>query len=354
MKICYFGIYDPEFSRNKIYIDGLRKNGVEVVECNDRSQGITKFWNLYKKHSELKNKYDVMIVGYPSQIVVLLAKLISSKKVILDALCSLYEGEVISRGVSKWSYDACKTWIIDYVAYRAADLVFVETRAQIDFFVRHFYIERGKCVRIFTGVRDDVFYIDPHIKKKLVFTVLFRGQFLPEAGIDVILSAAQRLQSEHIHFLFLGKDFSKVKVSERVQELGLHNVSVNNTFLSEDDKRVQMLSCHISLGQFARHSRLKRTIPHKAFETVALGLPYVTGRAGGILELLTDRENCLMVNLGDAKDLAEKILELKNDPILFKKIADNGHALYLAKLTPKHITSEIMKEIVSRGFVAKI
>ena len=34
LHVCYFGAYREEYSRNRIMIEGLRRNGVEVVECH--------------------------------------------------------------------------------------------------------------------------------------------------------------------------------------------------------------------------------------------------------------------------------------------------------------------------------
>ena len=35
IKVCYFGTYRAAYSRNKIMIEGLRRNGVEVLECHE-------------------------------------------------------------------------------------------------------------------------------------------------------------------------------------------------------------------------------------------------------------------------------------------------------------------------------
>src|SRR3989344_6457800 len=97
MRICYFGIYNPEESRNKIYIKGFKEHGVEIIECRDVTRGPLKYLYLFWKHWKIRNKYDFLIVGYPGHVVVPFAKLISKKPVILDALCSLYEGVIVSR-----------------------------------------------------------------------------------------------------------------------------------------------------------------------------------------------------------------------------------------------------------------
>jgi glycosyltransferase involved in cell wall biosynthesis len=288
-----------------------------------------------------------MIVGYPSQVAVPLAKLISRKKVVLDALASLYEGEIVSRGGGV--FKAWKTWLVDFSAYFFADLILVESNAQIDFFVKSFFVSEKKLRRVFTGASDKLFFPDSNVVKRALFTVVFRGQFLPEAGVDTILESAKILQEkntlENIQFLFMGKDFGHKKLSEKIKELDLKNVEVVSSFLSFQEIREKMLACHVSLGQFGKHERLDRTIPHKAFETLALCLPYITARSKGVLELLTDRENCLMTHVADSKDLVEKILELKRNPDLANKIAGAGLALYKEKLTPKVLAKQIITEI---------
>ena len=99
MKVCYFGIYDSNYPRNRILIDGLRENGAEVIECNSRASGLKKFFELYKKHRALQGNYDVMVVGYMGHLVVPLARLICRKRIVFDAFLSMYDSMVSDRGV---------------------------------------------------------------------------------------------------------------------------------------------------------------------------------------------------------------------------------------------------------------
>src|SRR3990167_10336608 len=94
MTVLYFGTYDPEYSRNAVLISGLRQSGVEVIECRDSSPGIRKFINLFKKHRQLKNQYDVMVVVFLGQQIVPFAKIISRKPIVFDAFLSLYDSNV--------------------------------------------------------------------------------------------------------------------------------------------------------------------------------------------------------------------------------------------------------------------
>ena len=48
IKVCYFGFYNPDYSRNRELIRGLKENGVEVIECKQNPKEKNKYWNLLK------------------------------------------------------------------------------------------------------------------------------------------------------------------------------------------------------------------------------------------------------------------------------------------------------------------
>lgn len=343
MTICYFGIYDPKEGRNKIYLSGLRQSGVKVIECRSEKKGWRKYFDLYRRHSKIKNHYDFLIVGYPGHIVVPLAKIVSRKKVVLDALCTRWEGVMISREFySPWSPRAWKIWLIDWLSSKLADLILVETEAQRRFFIERFSLRPDKVATIFTGADDTVFHPNPSIKKRKTFAVVFRGKFLPEAGARHIIKAAKLLEDKGIDFIVMGSGYLEEEIKLLVGGLKPKNLTLISGFLDWETIIGNMLSCHVSLGQLEDHERLSRTIPHKAFESLALGLPCVTARATGISEVLTDRINCLMVEPSDPEDLARKLLFLKNNPNLAKAIAQNGYELFTEKFTPRKLAEDII------------
>lgn len=358
LKILYFGIYRSDFGRNKVYITGLRQNGIEITECLDDSSGLKKYWKLWKKYRLLEKDYDFILVGYPGYMIVPFAKLISKKPIIFDALCTLYEGEIISREKYKFN-PLMRVWIIliDWVAVKCADLVLVETNAQKEYFIKKFSLysaadkgKKDKVVRIFTGVDETIFYNDPSIKKRTVFTAVFRGRLLPEAGSEYIVQAAKLLENDHINFLIIGGGLMEGKLESLVKSLKLRNLEWTKEYLSSDELRRRILECHVSIGQVSNHERLARTIPHKAFETLSMSMPYVTSRTACIGEVFTDKENCLLVEQANAKDLAMKIKELKNNPDLASRIAKKGKELYDKQLTPAVLGRDILNAL-GKNFV---
>jgi len=338
--ICYFGIHDPNFSRNSIFKKGLIENGANIIECVDRSPGIAKFFSLFLKHRKIRNSYDFLIVGYTGYLAVPLAKIISKKPVIFDALCTLWESETLSHRASYLKQ--IQTKIIDWLAIKFADVVLVETFAQKKFFEKRFGGQTGKYRVVYTGADDSIFFSDLSDVKLPKFTVLFRGRLTPESGIEYVLEAANILRNDDINFRIIGFGILLEETKKKISDLNLKNAELISNELPFNTLREKMLECRISLGQFENNPRLQRTIPHKCFETLAMGMPYITARTPAVGELLKDGESCLFVNLADSKDLAEKILTLKDNLGLMNKIGENGRRVYKEKLAPKILAKNIL------------
>ncbi|KKS39421.1 MAG: Glycosyl transferase group 1 [Parcubacteria group bacterium GW2011_GWD2_42_14] len=343
--VLYFGNIDLEVSRNKIYVDGLRKNGVEVLLCVDRSRGIRKYWNLYKKHKELLGKYDALIVGYGGYVTVPMAKLISNKPVIFDALCSFYETEILSRDALKEiPFRILYVRFIDWLSTYFADKILVESNKQKEYFSEKLKVKSEKLLTVYTGVDDSIFKFDESIEKYEKFTVLFRGRIMSEAGVPTIIKTAKFLENKNIDFLIIGHGYNDaMREFEKVlKEENPKNVTYVGKQLPFDELVILMQKCHVSLGQFAKHERLERTIPHKAYESLALKLPYITARTGGVQEVLQEDVHCLMVNPEDPEDLAQKIKLICKDGSLREKLSDAGYLLYKERFSPKEVVSSIV------------
>ncbi|MEA2715129.1 MAG: hypothetical protein QOG91_157 [Candidatus Parcubacteria bacterium] len=345
--VLYFGIFDPNFSRNRVFAAGLKANGINVIVCTDTSPGLLKYWRLFRKHRTVRDQYDAVIVGFPGYAAAPLAKLIArrGRPVIFDALCSFYETQIISRDAYRGNpLRIPYVRSIDWLAARSADFILVETERQKEYFAEELGVPRGKCVVVYTGADDSVFHPDDSVKKRERFTVLFRGRITPEAGAIHVLGAAKLLENEDIDFLVIGFGWGSVmeKFDAALASLKLKNIRHIREQIPIEELRKLSLGCHVSLGQFAFCERLKRTIPHKAFESMAMKIPYITARAGGVAEIFSDRENCLMVDPADPADIAAKITMLKNDAALAHRLADNALALYQSRFTPQKIVKPII------------
>ena len=89
-KVLFFGIYDPNYSRNVVLKQGFRENGWQVVECrvNPRfNLGLKKYWQLWREGARInKEKFDLVIVAFPGHTVVWLARFLFGRKIIFDTI----------------------------------------------------------------------------------------------------------------------------------------------------------------------------------------------------------------------------------------------------------------------------
>ena len=76
-------------------------------------------------------------------------------------------------------------------------------------------------------------------------------------------------------------------------------------------------------------------------ERMVSGLVVVATPRGGTIEILTDGENGLLFTPGDAEDLARKITQLVEDPILLRRLANAGQQTVMERFTMTRMMDEV-------------
>lgn len=346
MTICYFGIYNPEYGRNRVIVKGLKKNGVKIIECRSKGKGIIKYWNLFKEHVKIKGKYDLMIVGYPGYQTMILARFLTRKPIIFDAFTSIYDAMVEDRKlVKRNNLKALYYWSLDWLSCRLANKILLDTREQIDYFVKTFYLKPEKFYRLFVSTDEDLIYPLPAKKREEEnFLVHFHGNFIPLQGVEYIVRAAKILEQEKISFNIVGKGQEYEKIIKLAKELEVANINFIDSVPYEKLKEYMAVS-DICLGIFGDTAKAQRVIPNKVYEAIACAKPVITAESSAIKELFADQENIITSKPADANDLAEKILKLKLDQSLRLRIGQRAFNLFQEKLLPKNIIKDLLTKI---------
>lgn len=350
MAVCYFGIYKSAYTRNRIMIQGLRENGVEVLECNTRETVFGKYVYLARNYWKIRKRCDVIIVGFPGHTIMplawLLAKL-SGKKIIFDVFVSLYDSIILDRkSHSKISLAALKYWLLDWWSCRLADSLISETEAYADYFAKTFGVKKNKFRIVLVGSDDSVLYPRQREKPNQKFLVHFHGTYLPIQGIPYIVKAAKILENEGIEFNLIGKLGTYGEAIDLTKSLNLKNINFID-YMPYEKLAEYMAQADICLGFFGLPEKAKRCGAFKVVEALAMKRALVTADTSAMRELLSDRKNVLFCRGADEKDLAAKILELKNNPKLRERIAENGYKTFKENLTPKALGKEL-KEIIKK------
>jgi glycosyltransferase involved in cell wall biosynthesis len=350
LRICFFGAYDPAYSRNRVLLRGLKENGVEVVECNTHLGGLRKYWDLIKKHWQLRNQYEVMLVAFPSFQVMILARLLTRKKIIFDAFLSIYEANIIDRKVAKAStLRALYYWLLDWLSCKLANVVLLDTNAHIDFFVREFSLPRKKFFRVFVGTDPSIFY--PSEKSNNLtnkkFIVHFHGSYIPLQGIEHIINAAKILENENIRFNLIGTGQVYNQIRRLADKLNLKNVNFIGKipYVQLADKIRESDLC---LGIFGDNQKAKAVIPNKAFETIACAKPLITADTLAIGEAFEHGKNCWLVPAADPEALAEAIIYLRGNHEVREKITSGGYELFITHMLPNILTRQLVDLIKNK------
>ena len=355
MRILYFGYYDPEYPRNKTLIKGLRANGAEVLEINSRSKSFLKYFKLFFLYLSKNYQFDAMVVGFPGQESMFLAKLLKvlrlthGQPVIFDTFTSHFGGHILDRG--KFGKNSLRArWYkwLDKKSVNWSDLALLDTDAHINFFVNEFGLPREKFRKILVGTDSSIFYPREVQKNTHNFLVYFQGNYIPLQGVEYIIKAAKLLESENIVFNLLGRGQTYQENLELAKKLEIKNINFIDRVSYE--KLANYISmADISLGIFGDTLKTRLVIPNKVFESIACAKPVITADTPAARELFIDQENILFCQRANPEDLAEKILKLKEDESLRQKIAQGGYEVFKEKCTEKILGAELIKTIQDAG-----
>lgn len=355
MRILYFGAYNSLDQRNSIIMEGLIRNGVEIIECQDSSPGLKKFIKLFLKHWPLRNQYDLIFVGFLSHILMPLVVLINSpfisfrarRPVLLDGFMSLYDSNVFGRRKYKpYSFRGYFYWLLDWTAFHLADLVLFDTNKHIEFISKEFNVKRNKMARLLAGARENIFQPQPYERTDKKFRVLFHGTFIPSQGIEFILQAAKKLENyQDIEFEIIGDGQVKNEILELAKKLDIKNVKFLGRMYPPE------LVWHISqadvcLGLFGKADKIKRVIATKVFECAAMRRPIITGEAPAVRELFND-DDIFFVNIADSESLADGIMELRDSPLHREKLAENAYRIFKKEASTVVIGKKLKDIMVS-------
>jgi glycosyltransferase involved in cell wall biosynthesis len=336
VRVAYFGTYERRYPRNAQVISALRTAGVDVVERHEPVwEGEEQKWGvgpavlprLARAELRLLRRgaldADAVLVGYPGHLDLHAARRAArGKPIIFNPLVSLSDTLVSDRGrFRSWSPAARFLTLVDRRAFRDADLVVADTRANADFFAELAGLPPDRVAVAFVGAEERLFR--PGWAPEQPFTALFVGKLIPLHGLETILAAA-RLAPE-LHFRVIGSG-----QLEGLLETRPPNVEWIR-WVEYEGLPDELHRAGCALGVFGGSDKAKRVIPNKAFQALACGVPLVTADTPAARELLTDGSDALLVPPADPEALAAAIRRLAADGALATGIAAGGLETYRAR-----------------------
>ena len=363
LRVCYFGAYRSEYSRNRILIEGLRRNGVDVIECHeqlwhgieDRVQTVEGGWKrpafwirlvrvyvrLMRKYARLGGDYDVMVVGYPGQFDVFLARLLSwrhRRPLAWDIFMSLYL-IALERSLHRSSPFAVNLLrIIERLATRLPDGLILDTQQYVDWFERTHGVSPDRFRLVPTGAGSDRFHPGAPSDARdqrfgEPFRVLYYGTFIPNHGVPTIIEAARWLGPHtDICFELIGEGPQRPAAEALARRLGLENV-IFVDWLDQEALQERVRAADVCLGAFGTTPQSLMTVQNKIYEGLAMAKPVLTGDGPAVRDAFQHGEHLFLCPRNDPMALAAAIVELQQNAALRARVAQAGHERFCRHFT---------------------
>ena len=361
--VLYIGEYYENYSRNYIFIEGLKQNQINVHEINlnkmSKSKRIKVLLSNFKKLKSID--FDVLIFFSikTSPINFILARIFAYIRripFIYDIFISKHltyyydrKLSIIKKKIKFKPYYWIYYYLLDFFECHFSSYIMLDTYSHIQFFHRKYNIPLKKFRRILVGARDDIFF-PLNIKKRNdnKFIVGYWGTYIPLHGVECIIKAFEILKSESdIYLSLIGKGQTYAANKELAARLKLRNIEfIPKLFFAKKELNElpeYIAKFNVGLGLFGTSQKTLLAIPNKVFEGMAMKIPMITCKSPAISELLTENENIILCERANPESLAKAILLIKNDENLRNEVKENAYSLYRKTSTTEKIGKSLTK-----------
>lgn len=346
MTICYFGDYDPDYSRTRVLLYGLGECGVSIAHCNARGKGFGKYWELFQKHRALRGKYDLLLVGLgDARLMSFFARLISRRPIVWEPLYSIYDNWVFDRKLtSPHSLKAYLYWFMDWLGCKVSDLIILDTKTNCDYFHETFDVPMHKLARVLVGADTRVFTPLSKMQETGKFEVEFHGKYIPVQGTGVIVQAAKLLERDDVHFTMIGGGQAFHDTKTLAEKLQVTNITFFPTLPRE--KVVECIrNADVCMGLVGDVPRVVRAIPNKLYEAAAMARVSINVDSSSLHEVFTPSLDTIGIKQGDPEDLARAIRELRESGKA-RALGKAAYETFIKTSTPKLVAQSLIEALV--------
>jgi glycosyltransferase involved in cell wall biosynthesis len=372
-KICLFGTYLYNYSRNSTIRSGLKLNGVDVVEAHFAAPAerldapedlglyktLRRVWNKTKASAALLGEYrkvkdsDAVLVLYPGHLILPVAWVlcvVCRKPLIFDSLISLSGSVVDDRGMAKKSSVKGRVLkFIEKILLHLPDKLLVDTGKSAEYISQEFHIDGGRIVVVPLAADDNLYQPAPQPRTPAAVTeVMFFGYYNPLQGAKYIAQAARLIADPQIHITMIGEGVFRKEVVDYAAAQGLSNISFLSN-LPEKDLVRKIQQSDIMLGIFSNSIVAQRVLPNKVLAAIACKKPLISARLPAMLEYFADRKNVYFCEPENPASLAQAIIDLARNKALQHDLAAGGYELFQKKFSPKQISSALVAGVAGGG-----
>lgn len=360
MRVAFFGGFDPEYPRNLVLREGLESSGIEsrMIAAPPRDPGIVRDAKLLSGWIAALGSFDALMVpafGHRDVPLAWALTRASGVPLLFDPLVSRWDTQVGDLGrVRARSLAAGRLRASDRTALGLADLVICDTWEHGDLFSAEFGVPRSKLIRIPVGADRGAFDRGARRtgeRRAGRLEVVYVGGFLPLHGVDTIVEAAAILESRHgprfARFTLIGDGMTAARAERDIAAKGLLSVR-RAPRIPYSDALDALAAADVALGIFGTTAKAGRVLPHKVYQSMAMGIPTITRRSRAVAEFFRDGEHVALVPPGEPSALAKTIEDLAGDPAKSQAMGERGRASVAEQASPRPIGA-LLAEAIQRA-----
>ena len=223
------------------------------------------------------------------------------------------------------------------------DILTPVSSGYVDIMSRKYCVELRRIHVIIGGVDLSTFKPNSHsneLRKK--FVVLYSGAFSVAYDFEQIFQAAKIIEEmdEDIEFVIQGAGELLPSMQDSIRKSNIKNVKIINKILSRADVGKLLGEADVlilPIAPFYKSGKPYRGMSSKLYEYQAVGKPIISCSEGVPSTYIKETISGLVVTPGDSKELANAVLQLKQDPTMCHILAENGR---------KHVRAEASIEAV--------
>ena len=177
------------------------------------------------------------------------------------------------------------------------------------------------------------------------FVAAYVGTHGMAHGLDTILAAAERLRNNpEIVFLMVGDGSERARLTQAVNDRQLTNVVMQRQQPKAMMPEIWSIT-DVSLVLLKRLDLFKTVIPSKIFESMAMSVPIVLGVEGEVKGIIEQAQTGLCIEPESADQLANALLELKEDRALYTQLSARGRPYVSSEFDRKVLADQYLKII---------
>jgi glycosyltransferase involved in cell wall biosynthesis len=211
-------------------------------------------------------------------------------------------------------------WALGFESWK----VILCSQAMVEEVHNFFGIPQDKLAMIPNGITlPPKLDLDPAIRAKFAAPeekiILYVGRLVPEKGVGVLIEAMGQVLAQHpqAKLVIVGSGYSADEL--KVQARALGSKVYFTGFISDSERDALYRAASVAV-----FPSLYEPFGIVALEGMSFGLPTIVGRTGGLAEIVDPGTNGLLVEPGNAQDLAGQINWVLGDPALARKLGAGG------------------------------